>query len=82
MKTKEMDWYSPRAPLASQRLAQESPTRSAQEPAASEDEAALIAALRASLAAAGVDRPPAPPMMPSRTQRATSGDGEPARKLG
>uniref|UniRef100_A0A7C2P4G0 Ku domain-containing protein n=1 Tax=Schlesneria paludicola TaxID=360056 RepID=A0A7C2P4G0_9PLAN len=44
------------------------------------DEANLVAALRASLAAAGVDDVPA--RIPSRTQRSTTGDDEqPARRL-
>lgn len=64
--------------LIQQRLADAVPPESTNEP----DEAALVAALRASLSVAGVDEVPA--LMPSRTQRGVpaSEDELPVRKSG
>lgn len=64
--------------LIQQRLAEASPPEANNE---EPDEAAMVAALRASLTVAGVDELPA--RIPSRTQRGVPGDDElPARKSG
>jgi DNA end-binding protein Ku len=68
--------------LIEQRLAAIEPPAPAQERTVPEDDAALIAALRASLAAAGADEPARSPMMPSRRQRRVTDDGQAARKIG
>jgi DNA end-binding protein Ku len=67
--------------LIEQRLADVEPAAPLREGAVAEDDAALIAALRASLAAAGLPRSPSP-LPSSRAPRRTAQDGNGARKTG